>query len=302
MSIIYDLPRIGSAPPEGQPGGWRQKGPTCWYYSAKMIMKFHERLQKGNPDLEHVYEQWKQLHELRKVMTGIEDKSVRSDQAQVKKILIEKRDAIVAFLDGKGGNDLQLQGFKSELKALDQPKATIRLDRINQLLERIDKISGDFKVRIEALQSITSHAGFSTWELSDALASPAKAEEVLRMTGPFYASGALSVKIQGQVKNPPVKREGKLGNGDGVVAVYELKEDSAHAVVVVGVNGDSLFYKDPNGSSGVIAIPFATFANNVKKDGEMIFLDCRESKDDEWRCIHNRSKVLDQTHPLLAQV
>jgi hypothetical protein len=45
-------------------------------------------------------------------------------------------------------------------------------------------------------------------------------------------------------------------------------------------------------------MPLATFAKNVK--GEMLYLECNEVKDDEWRCLHNRKKLLDYFSPVLA--
>jgi hypothetical protein len=299
MGIVYDLPRIGT-----EATGWKQKGPTCWYYSAKMILKFHRQYDKGNSDLEHIYEQWKQLHELRKVLSGIADKSVRDDPAQLKVIIESKRDAIDAYLNGTGGSNLAAAGFNNELRDLNKPQATTRLKRLQDLLERADLIMGDFTNRIEALSSFVSNAGFSVWDKDDALSSPGRLEEVLRISGPLYTSGALSVILTNparvQSRQGRVGTGDKKGTGDRVAAVYDLRADSAHAVVVIGVNGESLYYKDPNSSHGVLVIPFATFAQNASDS--LLYLDCQEGKDSEYRCLHNRTCEIELSHPALAAI
>jgi hypothetical protein len=69
-----------------------------------------------------------------------------------------------AYLKGIGGSNLAAAGFNNELRELNKPQATIRLKRLQDLLERANLIMGDFTERIEALSSFVSGAGFRVWE------------------------------------------------------------------------------------------------------------------------------------------
>jgi hypothetical protein len=64
LAIRYEIPSIGKAET-----GYSQKGPTCWYYAAKMLLKFHQKFEKREDN--RVYQEFKELHELRKLLTEL---------------------------------------------------------------------------------------------------------------------------------------------------------------------------------------------------------------------------------------
>ena len=69
MGFYYNVPKIAEykkgLPDEGIQ--YAQKGPTCWYYAAKMMLKFHGMTEPAHEK----YDEFKTVHELRKALTKL---------------------------------------------------------------------------------------------------------------------------------------------------------------------------------------------------------------------------------------
>jgi hypothetical protein len=48
-----------------------QKGPTCWYYALKVLMKFHNFSDEKEEQFSHLINRWKELHQVRKAISGL---------------------------------------------------------------------------------------------------------------------------------------------------------------------------------------------------------------------------------------
>jgi hypothetical protein len=79
--VIFNIPPVGGSH-EGD-RRWGQIGPTCWYYAAKMLLRFHDLT---TPEAGAIYEDYKALQEMRKALVelrGEEDGGHKVTRGQV---------------------------------------------------------------------------------------------------------------------------------------------------------------------------------------------------------------------------
>jgi hypothetical protein len=287
MGIIYDLPRIGK-----EEEGFKQKGPTCWYYASKMLLKFHDKLSDKSSQ---TYMEFKKLHQLRRGMTALssEERALRSDKKEVKATLEGLKKLLPTPVSGNGFYAEHVKKISAYLDA-----DNLKLD---EAIKVLDQIEGDWSERLSLLDGFVPTAGFKRLDSTSVFASATSLEDALRQNGPMYLSGSLSISAKAKSNPDPTTEQmefaetmfgkgvlppmeklsidkdktykvGKVqSSGDELLEVKELKADSAHAVAVCGVEGESVFYKDPNGSHKLLSLPFDKIKPNVKS---VIALTC----------------------------
>lgn len=309
MGVIFDVPRIGTEKTK-----WSQKGPNCWYYSSKMMLKFHDKY-KGAKESESdkLYQEWKVLHEIRVLLCSIEDQDKRNSSEFVKKALADKKKALEEYLAKQRSTNFD-QPVKDFLKELDESKvdpskAAMMKVRLQMAIDRADQIQDDLTERIQLLASFVPAAGF-TQPKDDFFSSEKVLEERLRQWGPFYAGGEFAMVGKKQLggKDPfaavkdPAGKDLKVGKnigkdnkvGDTVISVTEMEADSAHAIAIVGVFKGDIYYKDPNHSQVLGKYPFSYFQS--KKDKVNVIgiwcEDGRASVDNDGMCDHMLAKQI----------
>jgi uncharacterized coiled-coil protein SlyX len=227
MSILYDVPSIGKVDT-----GYKQKGPTCWYYASKMLLRFHNLLDKT--ESARVYEQFKTIHELRKIIT--EGRGYENLRARLQEAL--------------SGTEV------SSLLAMLEGTTDPRRERLQRVLDKLQSFEEAQLERLEILNTLTDgiFRGLPGTRLQD----PPHLERLLRSFGPFYAGGSLAVKRE-NLQDTGRKTPG----GETILGVVALKAESHHAVVVAGIDGETIYYKDPHGTDKLRTVPFGAFGPNV---------------------------------------
>ncbi|HWB98806.1 MAG TPA: hypothetical protein VG672_18985 [Bryobacteraceae bacterium] len=281
MSILYDVPRIGERRNFGQ------QGPTCWYYAAKMLLKFHGMTQKGS----EIYEGLKELHQVRRVLTDLDFDTKAETKAELEKRerFFDKLPEIIRKLESRGS---LFPSQKEQLAYLKNKRQSAREDRprIQRAIQALDRCIDRGLDRLELLTRFVPTAGFTKieqkfWEGED------KLEEVLKSWGPIYTGGSVSsLSTQRTTTNRQTR------SGDRVIEVREFKARSSHAIVLVGIVGNSVYYKDPNKTDELRTISKTTFYNHLHADTNdfMIGIFCSEGLREVgnyMQCIHMRMKI-----------
>jgi hypothetical protein len=198
MAIRYIIPAVGA-----------QKGPTCWYYTMKMLLRFHAKIGDG----ETLETGWKKLHRLRQVLTEMASENVDRTKQN-----IVARFTHMMQMETDGTKRAQLR----EIRANVQNAASV--ERFN--------ITGSFLPNAIDPVPLGDHAfnvDFVEWALTN--------------HGPLYSSiYALGGGIFDRdfVEDPmePGKYIYKL---DGTAQVGGL-----HAICISGVDDDgNVYYNDP---------------------------------------------------------
>ena len=290
MATIYDVPPIGLK------NGFKQKGPTCWYYASKMLLKFHGKLDKKDSEF---YAAFKRLHELRTALTAMSDQT-RKERGEKAKVLGTMTDSLdpakqkIDEIDKKLGACPESGPYRDGLLKVKQMWESKRPDadrskRIAEAIKLVEDLTDDWSNRLNLLSAFVPTAGFVTKNEDKVFENPTKLGEFLGIAGPFYAGGELSMTVEFDDPNPTpameefaqamkvdvplektanrgktLQEQGTTDSGTKVYKVSNVTPSSGHAVVVVGVDGDTVFYKDPNYSDKVMMLPFDKFKAAVK--------------------------------------
>jgi hypothetical protein len=270
MGILYKVPRIGAEPT------FKQKGPTCWYYAAKMLLKFHNLYDKSDD----AYNEFKALHELWSVLTRYDfdtrKESVEAFKAQIKKCnaytMLKKRQDSLTPNQKKSLQDIEEWVKGNDIDA--------KRERIEGAIKTLKEMASGDLPRLELLMSFVPNAGFASIPV-DQYQTDDQIEDLLERRGPFYSGGHV-VAAKGSLEP-----RGDLG-GDHLVYVKGFEEKGSHAIIVIGANGNDVYYKDPNGSDQIRMIDRKKFFAGIDREASdaMIGIWCKEMNIDEGRCIH----------------
>lgn len=300
MAILYDIPRIG----ENSPRKWGQRGPTCWYYVSKMLLRFHDKIQ---PASEH-YENFKAMHELRSILTRMGEEE-RYANRHSKSIVMNRLEAVsMANLRQINGRSQAMSELRRKLRTATGATAA----RFRQHLGVLEGLVEGNRVEMHRQQAaIEALRGYETDDLSRAkifesffpdgtfqivmadawLAggfTPERLEECLANWGPCYAGGEFSVQT---VDRP----DGLLRGGDRVVNVTQFRSGSAHAIIIAGVDGNTVFYKDPNHSDELATCSFQHLSDHISKADNRLFIAVNCTPDPATgRCSHMEARTLDR--------
>jgi hypothetical protein len=280
MAILYRIPSIGKAET-----GYAQKGPTCWYYAAKMLLKFHQKLEKSPEN--RIYEEFKQLHELRKVLTELGGNYESHDLAKLKmarrydnmrawskeevEAIIEKKKTVLL---GCGLDQETIKKAVDEVglrAAVDRQPDPVIVERLRKGVQILDEKIGEGLSRLELLSNFVSGAGFVS--INETFSNAEDIEAVLRKFGPVYAAGGLTLTKK-RVKMTPaflLAMETNSVSADELEYIHDLDPKSSHAVVVCGVRGDSVSVIDPNASNKCAEVDLKAFIANVN---QIITISC----------------------------
>ena len=275
MGILYKVD------PVAESHDFKQRGATCWYYVAKMMLKFHGIYDPENKN--QVYREWKVLHQLRKIIFELkfkQDDAYNLD-AILKKLEQKLEKAETAAASAASEKETTL--FDSFVKDLDE-----KIQKNRQKSEELKKVKvllDQLKARGLASRSKTLMAFVPSGQFVKNAFSDANLEKYLRKLGPFYVGGGLiTAKSEQRVASD---------NATEVCAVTELKAESKHAILLVGATTLDVFYIDPNQSNQVRQIPKEILFKNVRRRGtdnriEMVYPKCPSFQDET--CIHCKER------------
>jgi hypothetical protein len=280
MAILYNLPRIGN-----NANKFAQKGPTCWYYAAKMILKFHGKYHKGDK----VHAQFKVLHEVRKIMTELDADTIE-EMKQGLTATSEKCEKKIAGLKALAAKEQLSEKQKQSVKDLLAAKPQQRKDRIAKALKLIEEEELETLDRLDLLTTFVAEAGFTKIN-KEQFAKPEDVEGLLLRWGPFYTGG--SVVATTKVDTGQKVKTGKRPDAeDRIVSVTQFKPTGSHAIVVCGAKDDLVYYKDPQGTDEVRSMKLELFHKGLDTDAAdfIIALHCTDGWDaDEANCAHMRN-------------
>lgn len=279
MAVLYKVPSIG-----GEANEFGQRGPTCWYYASKMLLKFHHKLDNKNTEM---YEEFKTLHELRQVLTkhggDTAEEVIKHLKQRLKKM--DEYQAAIRLLEQK--TSLTSSQTQS-LAFLRDSNPAMRKQRLNAAIEQLEKEENSDLARLNLLTSFVPDAGFQKIN-REQYGKPEDVEELLKRWGPFYTGGTV-VATRDKIKGTD-----KLAGTEPILSVEEFKPTGSHAIVVIGASASVVYFKDPHRTDQIRTMDLKTFHKGLDQEASdfLIAINCWAGWDaDEAKCIHMRKQTL----------
>jgi hypothetical protein len=336
--VIYTMPIIGShrTGPVRQPGPmtdvhvgnkYGQMGPTCWYYTAKLILKFHEMVTDKSDE---TYRKLKALQEIRNlliegtVQQDLDQQALKYLNAMAGAQSTSPFDSVDAKFNSSLAKKFVIAQLKVKLALLERdatqgrarPQTLIAKERqfggaprkngastgdrrkaLETAIDLIRNISSDVPNRVELLNAFFGDRltviKADNWQLD----TPEGLFKVLDTWGPFYAGGELCT-IEGAKNTAEVQTNGTLTKGSVTVKAYG---SSKHAIVIHGVDTKTkrVYYTDPNYTCYSYDVDFDLIKDQIKpkqtSDGDVfVTANCPAwgPNLDQWDglCTHMRNK------------
>lgn len=333
--VIYTMPIIGvgRAGPVTQPGPnndvnvgnkYGQMGPNCWYYTAKLILKFHEMVTN---ETDETYGKLKALQEIRNLLIeGMVQHELDQQALQYLNAIAGTMETspygpVNSTFSSRLAKQSILEQLRAKLKLVEQdatqsltkPQTLIAKEKMsvgtgrkhgattdqrrNSLTAAIKVIAGipaDIPSRVDLLYAFFGDSltfiDTQKWSLD----TPDALFEILNTWGPFYAGGELAT-ISG-VKTPEQRQvNGQITKGSVAVKDYGSNK---HAIVIHGVDTKTrtVFYTDPNYTCYNYEVDFNVIKDRVKpkqtSDGDVfVTANCPDLQHSlDGICQHMRNK------------
>ncbi|MDI1482688.1 papain-like cysteine protease family protein [Polyangium sp. y55x31] len=220
MSILYGIPEVAA-----------QKGPTCWYYAAKMMLRFHGLIGAAER-LEH---EWRALHLVRQVISQLAAERKRYDNPAVVLRLTQMMQR-----EPDGHRRALLREARNKLQS-------------SPSTHRFDILDAFFRDVVRPLP-LGNHAY-----------GPSFVAEMLDAHGPLYASiHRLGDTLENDYVQDPL-------TNDRYVYKIETKcrVGGLHAIVVTGVDEamNNVYYRDPNAPHRDTMVAWTTLEKVLNSPG-----------------------------------
>jgi hypothetical protein len=282
MAVLYNVPSIGSDETH-----FGQRGPTCWYYSSKMLLKFHHKLDNKKDE---VYKQFKTLHTLRQILTdsGGETADEVIELLKQRRNKMNEYEKAIRLLKSKTRTESQ----EKSLATMQAKRTGLQKARIDEAIKQLEKEENEGLSRLNLLTTFVPDAGFHKVN-PEQYAKPEDVIGLLERWGPFYTGGTVVAT------RDKIKGTGKLAGTEQIMSVEEFKPTGSHAIVVIGASPTTVYFKDPHQTNEIRSMELKTFHKGLHQDASdfLIAINCDDGWDtDEANCVHMRT----QTHTVPA--